>query len=41
MLDLAGGRVPDNEGNSLLSDAVKAYMWKLNKEAKCELWAAR
>ena len=37
VLDLAGGRVPDNDENALLSDATKAYMYKLRKQAKCAL----
>ena len=35
VLDLAGGRVPNNDDNALLSDAAKVYMYKLRKEAKC------
>ncbi len=35
MLDLTGGRVPENEKNAQLSDDVKHFMYRLNKEGGC------
>ena len=32
LLDLTGGRVPDNEKNAQLSDHAKHFMYRLNKE---------
>lgn len=32
LLDLAGGRVPENEKNAQLSDHVKHFMYRLSKE---------
>lgn len=34
LLDLTGGRIPGNEKNAQLSDHVKHFMYRLNKEGR-------